>query len=84
MMDIVERKKKERRKEMNVSIICKRKSVNYKIMIIVKVLSHLTSNWAMTVFVWMKNSVNYTKQTISEQLNIIITVQSTCSILIKR
>ena len=64
--------------------ICKRKSVNYKRIIIVNVLSHMTSNWAMAVFVWMKNSVNYNKQTISEQINIIITVQSTCSILIKR
>ena len=51
MMCIVERKKKERRKEMNVRIICKKKSVNYKRMIIVNVLSHLTSNWAMAVFV---------------------------------
>ena len=85
MMGIVEReRKKGRRKEMNVRIICKRKSANYKRMIIVNVLSHLTSNWAMTVFVWMKYSVNYNKQTITEQSNIIITVQSTCSIFIKR
>ena len=69
---------------MNVHILCKRQSVNYKMIITVNVLSHLTSNWAMTVFVCMKNSVNYNKQTISEQINIIITVQSTCSILIKR
>ena len=69
---------------MNVSIICKTKLVNYKIMIIANVLSHLTSNWAMAVFVWMKNSVNYNKQAISEQINIIITVQSAYSILIKR
>ena len=84
MMGIVERKKKEVRKEMNVSIICKSKSVNNKIMIIVNVLSHLSSNWTMAVFVWTKNSVNYNKETISEQINIIITVQSTCRILIKR
>ena len=69
---------------MNVRILCKRQSVNYKMIIIVNVLSHLTSNWAMAVFVCMKNSVNYNKQTISEQINIIIIVQSTCSILIKR
>ena len=69
MMGIVERKKKERRKEMNVRIKCKRKSVNYKCMIIVNDLSHLTSNWAIAVLVWIKNSVSY-KQTISEQINI--------------
>ena len=69
---------------MNVRILCKRQSVNYKMIIIVNVLLHLTSNWAMAVFVCMKNPVNYNKQTISEQINIIITVQSTCSILIKR
>ena len=69
---------------MNACILCKRKSVNYKMIIVVNVLSHLTSNWAMAVFVWTKNSVNYNKQTISEQINIIITFQSTCSILIKR
>ena len=69
---------------MNVHILCKRKSVNYKMIIIVNVLSHMTSNWAMAVFVWMKNLVSYNKQTISEQINIIIKVQSTCSILIKR
>ena len=63
-----------------MSIICKRKSVNYKKMIIVKVLSHLTSNWAMTVFVWMKNSVNYTKQTISEQINVIIIIKLSSSV----
>ena len=51
MMGIFERKKKDRRKEMNVRILCKRKSVNYKMIIIVNVLSHLTSNWAMAVFV---------------------------------
>ena len=54
---------------MNASIICKSKSISYKRMIIVNVLSHLTSNWAMEVFIWMKNSVNYNKQTISEQKN---------------
>ena len=74
MTGIVERKKKERKKERN----------EHKRMVIVNVLSHLTSNWAMAIFVWMKNSVNYNKQTISEQINVIITVQSTCSILIKR
>ena len=84
MTGIVERKKKERRKEMDMSIICQRKSVNLKRMNIVNVLKHLTCNWAMTVLVWMKNSVNYTKQTITEQTNIIITFQSTCTIFIKR
>ena len=50
MMGIIERKKKERRKEIYVHIICKRKSVNYKRMTIVNVLSHMTSNWTMAVF----------------------------------
>ena len=83
MMGIVERKKKERRKEMNVLYVKESQSIT-KELIIVNVLSHLTSNWAMAVFVWMENSVNYNKETISEQINIIITVQSTCSIIIKR
>ena len=51
-------------------IICKRKSVNYRLRIIVNVLSQLTSNWAMAVFVWMKNLVNCNKLTISEKKSI--------------